>query len=391
VNGAWWAGTRLVFERGLLEKVRSKTFRIVTALLLVVSVGAVVAQSLANETTTYTLATVGLASPDVVAGLDAAAETGEFEVRYVTRDSEEGLREAVRVGEATVGLAGERLYVAGRDAGTFPGVVAQAVVALETSRVLAEAGLSEEQLGALGSIRPPEQVTVTAVEDEGRAGVGFAVGLVLYLALLFGGSQIATVVATEKSTRISEVLLTVLRPSQVLVGTVLAVGTVTLLQLLVLATPAAIAVRVSDRLGLPSVASTDLVLAVVWFLLGFALYAFLYAAGGALVDKVTEVDTAVAPIVVVILGAYFASLALVMDDPDSTWSLLVSIFPATAPIAMPLRWSSGDVPTYQLLLAMLLTAAAAVALVSVVSTTYRRALLITGHRVRLREVVGGAP
>jgi ABC-2 type transport system permease protein len=64
------------------------------------------------------------------------------------------------------------------------------------------------------------------------------------------------------------------------------------------------------------------------------------------------------------------------------------MFPLTAPLAMPLRWGSGDVPTVQLLLAMALTAATAVALVFLVSSTYRRALLITGHRVRLREVVG---
>ena len=84
----------------------------------------------------------------------------------------------------------------------------------------------------------------------------------------------------EKSTRISEVLLAVLRPSQVLVGTVVAVGTVTLVQLLVLAAPLAVAVQVTDNIGLPPVAAGDFALAVAWFLLGFMLYAFLFAASG---------------------------------------------------------------------------------------------------------------
>jgi ABC-2 type transport system permease protein len=58
-------------------------------------------------------------------------------------------------------------------------------------------------------------------------------------------------------------------------------------------------------------------------------------------------------------------------------------------MAMPIRWAAGEVPVWQLLLAMALTAATAVLLVSIASSIYRRALLITGHRVKLREVLGG--
>jgi ABC-2 type transport system permease protein len=65
------------------------------------------------------------------------------------------------------------------------------------------------------------------------------------------------------------------------------------------------------------------------------------------------------------------------------------MFPLTAPLAMPIRWASGNVPLYQLLLAMALTTAAAVLFVWVASSIYRRALLITGHRVRLRELISG--
>ena len=67
----------------------------------------------------------------------------------------------------------------------------------------------------------------------------------------------------------------------------------------------------------------------------------------------------------------------------------MSLFPLTAPMAMPIRWASGLVPVWQLILAMVLTAAAAVLLVAVASAIYRRALLITGRRVKLREVLGG--
>jgi len=118
--------------------------------------------------------------------------------------------------------------------GTARGVgLLQAVVTLETSRQLSKAGLSPRQVADLQSIRPPKQVVAGPVGNTGRVGVGVAVGIVLHMALMLAGTAIATTVAMEKSTRISEVLLAILRPSQVLVGTVMAVGTATLVQLLV--------------------------------------------------------------------------------------------------------------------------------------------------------------
>jgi ABC-2 type transport system permease protein len=295
----------------------------------------------------------------------------------------------VRDGDADAGLADNTLYTSARSDGTFPVVVAQTAVALETSRRLSQAGLRPQQVAALQSIRPPTQVVVGRVDNEERAGVGFAVGIILYLAITIAGTAIATTVATEKSTRISEVLLAVLRPSQVLVGTVIAVGTVTLLQLLVLASPLAVAVRLTDKIGLPSVAAGDLGLAVAWFLLGFALYAFMFAATASLVDKVTEVNSAILPVTLVLLAGYLVAITVVASDPNGGWSVAASIFPLTAPLAMPIRWASGEVPVYQLALAMALTISASVLLVAVASSIYRRALLITGRRVKLREVVGG--
>jgi len=193
----------------------------------------------------------------------------------------------------------------------------------------------------------------------------------------------------EKSTRISEVLLAVLRPSQVLVGTVMAVGAVTLVQLLVLAAPLAVAVQVTDNIALPPVAAGDIGLAVAWFVLGFALYAFLFAASAALINKITEVSSAITPVIMMLVAGYMLAVTVVASEPNGGWSVAASMFPLTAPLAMPIRWASGEVPVYQLVLAMALTAATAVLLVSVASSIYRRALLITGHRVRLRELISG--
>ena len=390
--GTWWQGTALVAERGLLENIRSRTFKVVTGLLLLTSVAAVVVpQIVGNDSTTYTLATTGKTPTGMVAVLGAAGKSAHFTVRYISRTNEDAVRKAVRDGDATAGLAGAKLYTSARDGGTFPVVVAQAVVTLETSRQLSEAGLSPQQVTELQSVRPPEQVIVGRVDNEGRAGAGFAVGIVLYMALIFAGNTIANTVAMEKSTRISEVLLAVLRPSQMIVGTVIALGTVTLMQLVVLTAPLAVAVQVTDKIGLPPVAAGDIGLAMAWFVLGFMLFAFMYAAAAALVDKITDVASTILPVTMILVIGYALGVTVVMTDPNGGWSVAVSLFPLTAPMAMPIRWASGLVPVWQLVLAMALTAATAVLLVWVASAIYRRALLITGRRVKLREVVGGRP
>lgn len=385
----WLRGTALVAERGLTENLRSRSFKVVTGLLLLMSIAAVtVPQILGSKGTSYTIATIDKAPAAVMTGLNAAGKAADFTVTYVSRPDGTAVREAVRDGDADAGLAGGTLYTSAKMNGTFPVVIAQTVVALDTSRRLSEAGLSAQQVASLQSIRPPKQVVVGRVDNEGRAGVGFAVGIVLYLALIIAGSAIATTVATEKSTRISEVLLAVLRPSQMIVGTVVSVGTLTLAQLVVLTAPLAVAVRVTDKIGLPAVAAGDLGLAVAWFALGFMLYAFLFAAAAALVDKVTEVSTAIMPITTLLIVGYMLGVTVVTADPTGGWSVAVSMFPLTAPLTMPIRWASGEVPVYQLVLAMALTAATSVLLVGAASSIYRRALIITGRRVKLRELIG---
>lgn len=384
----WWSGTGLVMRRNLLENLRSRTYKVITGVLLLVSIGVVVLpQVFGDEETTYTLATVGTVSADVKSLLEIAAEGSDFSLEYETVADEEELRRAVQEGDATAGLTERRLYTSTVGDGTFTVLVSQAVVAVETRSRLSEAGLTAAEIAEVQSVTAPEQVPVGRVDDEDRAGVGFAVGIVLYIALTFAGSAIATAVAMEKSTRISEVLLAVLRPSQIVVGTVASVGLATVLQLLLLLAPLAVAVQVTDDLGLPLTATWDIGLAVVWFVLGFAVFAFMFAASAAMVDKITEANAAVVPVSMILLVGYMLGVTVVADDPTSPWSAAISMFPLSAPVAMPIRWASGEVPVYQLLVAMVLTALTAVLLVVGSAAVYRRALLVTGRRVRLRELL----
>jgi ABC-2 type transport system permease protein len=147
----------------------------------------------------------------------------------------------------------------------------------------------------------------------------------------------------------------------------------------------------TDGLEVPTVAAGDIALGVAWFVLGFLMYAFLFAAAAALVDKVTEVGSAIMPVTVVLVLAYLGAVIVVQQDPGSATSLALSLFPLTSPMAMPVRWSSGMVPEWQLIVSMVLALGAAFLLAWFGSMVYRRALVITGRRLKLGEVLRSTP
>lgn len=389
----WWAGTRLVAGRAIREGWSSKSWRVVTALMLLAGLAIVIVpRLLGGDTPRYTLATVGQ-SPAVLLGqLQSAAAVGGFEVSVSTYPDTAAAEQAVREGAADAALVdvGENgtLYVAADGAATFPAIVTQAVLAERITATLRDLGLTAEQVAQVRSIPPPDQVSLGRVADEGRAFVGFAVGIVLYISLLLTGTTIATAVATEKTTRISEVLLAVLRPTQLLVGTVLGVGLLGLLQVAALGIPATIGLLSGAGLDLPPDAAVDISLGFAWFVLGIGLYAFVFAAMATLVQKVTEVGAAIMPVNAVIIGSYLLAVIVTVQDPNSTASVVASLFPLSAPLVMPVRWASGLVPYWQLGLAMVLVAATAVGLAALASRIYARGLTLSGRRVRLREALG---
>lgn len=394
MNTTHWSGVRLVAGRVITEGLASKSWRIMTALMLLVGLAVVVVPRLVgDEPTRYTLASVGDLPDPLLSQLQATAAAGEFELTVTAVPDVDAARAAVRDGDADAALTEEgpagRLYVAAQQAGTFPVLVSQAVVSLTLTERLAAAGLSPDQIEGIRATPPPEQVPVGRVADEGRAGVGLVVGIVLYLALILAGTTIATAVATEKSTRISEVLLAVLRPRQLLVGTVLGVGVLSLSQIAALVVPAMAGVVTSDALDLPAAAAADVLLGVLWFAAGLLLYAFAFAALGALVDKPTDVGSATMPANVVLIGSYVLAVTVTTTDPNSWASVSASLFPLSAPLVMPVRWASGLVPGWQLVLALVLTVAAAVWLARFAAQIYARGLAQSGRRVSLREVLSG--
>jgi ABC-2 type transport system permease protein len=388
----WWSGTRLVAGRAMAESARSRTWRTITALTLVAGLAvAIVPRLISHDGTTYRLATVGAAPAVIAATLEAAGSAGGFGVQLQEMPDESAAIAAVRAGDVDAALTGvgatATLYVLASGSGAFPALVSQAAQAQATSAAMREAGLDPRQIARIQAITGPRQVPVSPVADAGRAAVGVVIGIVLYLSLLIAGATIAGAVATEKTSRICEVLLAVLRPTQLLVGTVAGVGVMMVVQIAAILVPSFIGIVTRGTTVIPVLAGADVGLAMAWFLLGLVLYAFVFAALGALVDKPSEVGSATLPANLMLVASYLVGVMLAATNPNSWGATIASIFPFSAPLVMPIRWASGLVPVWQLVVAMAVTAVTALATALLASRMYARGVTRTGRRLGLREAL----
>ena len=172
-----------------------------------------------------------------------------------------------------------------------------------------------------------------------------------------------------------------------LAGKIAGIGLLGFAQVAVTAIAALVAVNIVDAIDVPSVRGTVVAWLLVWFVLGYALYATVFGAIGSLASRTEDAQTIAGPVIAVLIAGYFVSFATI-GSPDTTWARLVSLFPATAPLAMPSRIAMGAASWWEPVLAVALTLVAIAALVQIGGRIYSRAILRTGPRLRLREILG---
>jgi ABC-2 type transport system permease protein len=218
--------------------------------------------------------------------------------------------------------------------------------------------------------------------------VGLAVGILLFIVLGLYGSQVAQGVVEEKATRIMEILLATVRPSRLLAGKIVGIGLVGLLQLAIVAAATLVAVAVTNVVTTPALEAAAVLGYLVWFVLGFLLYSAGYATLAALVSRPEEVQGAVVPMAVFPIASYLLAY-LALANPTSPIVAVASVLPPFAPILMAVRMSGGDVPAWQVGLALALTVAAIVGLTWLAGRVYANSAMRIGARVRFVDAFRG--
>ncbi|MFL5738535.1 MAG: ABC transporter permease [Actinomycetota bacterium] len=382
---------RLVSRREFRERIRDRGFQISTGITLLILVGLIVANSFTKPGATYALGMQS--SPDVIRtiGNEVSAAGDEQSIHvgissFSSRaDGERLLRNGTIDAAIVQGAHGPEILVKSSAPDQLVGLV-QVVARTALARAaLSREGVSASHLDhALGqrplavrSLEPPDP------HAKSNSAVAF-VGVLLLYGQLFGyGFWVATGVVEEKSSRVVELLLSAIRPSELLTGKILGIGLLGLLQLTVMAV---IALFVSNAVGLltfPAGALGAAGLVIIWFALGFALYSTLFAVAGSLVSRQEDLQNTMTPISLVILASFFISIGA-LTSPDAPLVRIASFLPPSAPLAMPPRLLLGSATPAEGVLSAAISIAATVVMIRVASRIYAAAILRTG-RTGLRD------
>jgi ABC-2 type transport system permease protein len=224
--------------------------------------------------------------------------------------------------------------------------------------------------------------------DVQRLIFGVIVGILVYVTLVVYGQLVAQGVVEEKSSRIVELLLTTIRPWQLLLGKVLGIGFVGLVQLLVVAVVGLGLGLRTHTLTFPTGLAVGIaVWGVVWFVLGFLVYALIFAALGALVSRQEDVAGVITPALMLLILPYILGISILPANPDNQFLAWLSMVPLFSPTLMPVRIAMGAAPAWQAALATVLTVGLIVLLIWFAGRIYANAVLRSGARVKLREAV----
>jgi ABC-2 type transport system permease protein len=379
----------LVARRELREGSRSRGLWVGTAMMLVVVVAAIVVPALiVDDVMEYDVGVTGAVPAglvDVVIAQGSAADTSVTMHRFDDRAEGEA---AVRDEDIDVLVVdGHELVWRGDADESLRTLVASSIQLAAVQDRATAAGLTPEDLAALAA--PVEiddtELGVVAGHSADDESAAFVMSILLLVALATYGQLVLSGVAQEKSSRVVEVLLARMPARTLLAGKVAGIGLLGLAQLLATAVAAFVATLAVDAVDIPAISGRVLAWVVVWFLLGYAIFATAYGAFGSLASRTEDAGGIAAPVTTLLIVAYWASLIAVSNDPEGGWARFVSMFPVTAPFAMPARIALGTTSWWEPMVAAGLAVAGIAGLVRLAGRIYSGAILRTGGATRLRE------
>ncbi len=383
--------------------------RVSSTKLIVVAQEPGLAASSAATLTTLLNAPSGTGSADAGATADFVVTTG---------DDVDAARAAVTAGTYQGALAIERgasgelaftLYADDNAVGRSPQVARQAVNAIAVADRLDRLGVAPAERAALFA---PAQFAIAwpdpAKADQPRdaaASIGqdmlaFGMTILIFMIVIMYGTWVAMSVAEEKSSRVMEVVLNAATPFQLLAGKVFGVGAVALTQYgaivtagvlaLVIQGPVATAVLGGDAgTDLPQGLSPAMLIAFAAYgVLGFLLYAALYAAAGSLVSRQEDVNSAIMPMTLLSTAGYMIGVyaAMGLIDIRAGWIMILTLVPLLSPFMMLGRISVGAAAPWEVVLSLVLLVAAIGVAIWVAARIYSVGVLLYGSRPGARTV-----
>jgi ABC-2 type transport system permease protein len=243
-----------------------------------------------------------------------------------------------------------------------------------------------------------QAIKVGATGQERDSGGGFAlvfgIGFVMYLSILMYGQVVLGAVIEEKETRIAEILFSSVKPFTLMMGKLVGVSLVALTQLTIwgiaFSAFALYGVNVLASRGMkasiPSVPFSHFIYFGLFFLLGYFIYATIYALVGSMVTTAQEGGQLAMPIILILVVSFYLFFP-VSRSPDSPFAFWVSMIPFSAPVAMLVRIVTQTPPFWQIALSLVIGFGSVLVIMWIASRVYRVGMLMYGKRASIPEAL----
>ncbi|AXM90210.1 ABC transporter permease [Anoxybacillus ayderensis] len=238
----------------------------------------------------------------------------------------------------------------------------QALQQVKIVMMAKQIGLTYDQINALYAPITIEKVALekhakTEEQLDQARTIVYVLLFAMYMFVLMYGSMIMMEVATEKSSRIMEILISSISPVQQLFGKILGIALLSLTQFVVIFTVGYTSLQNSDMLsqllGMEKLPLSLLVYGMIFFLLGYLLYAMLFAVLGSIVSRVEEVQQMAGPVTMLVVAAFIMAM-FGLNVPESPFITVMSFVPFFTPMIMFLRIGMLNVPIWEIVLSLIL-------------------------------------
>jgi ABC-2 type transport system permease protein len=381
----------LVATREFADRVRGRIFRVSTLLVLVaISLAIAIPRIISTQNAQRVGLVSGLPSSAPAAVLGAGRRSGATIV-LVEEPALTRALAALRAGRLDLVVTSSEILLDKAPAPTDTSATAQLARTLSTTlgiaRAVQTARLSRAQASVLAKAKPLPLHGLQHGTDQTTQSASL-IGLpLLFILFVVYNSWLLTGVMEEKASRIAEVLLSILRPVDLLAGKIVGIGMVAIFQAgLIVATTFAVTEAVGSNL-LHGATGLFIVATAAWLLLGYAFYSWVYAAAGSLAERRDQAQSLALPLATPISFGYVVALAAQTSGHANLLVEILAYLPPTAPFAMPALVGLDAATWWQFALSAAISVVSTVLVARPATAVYRRAVLHTGGRVHLRDVL----
>lgn len=314
-----------------------------------------------------------------------------FEQKF---DSEDGLKLALENDQIAYGVVFQDInkftfLVNGNQNDLASQLIYQSLIKYNRELYFESHGLNPELIDEIYELSVNVDNVDISQQATGNFIFSMAYTFLMYMMIIMYGSTVSTSVAREKDNRTMEVLIANTKSDYLIIGKTFAAGLAGIIQIIVLATTAFVAIQLTgdNLIGLLSGVSLDInlttIVATIFFgIAGYLSYLFIYAALGAMVSKVEDINYAVTPITLLFVGAYVITF-IGLQVPHSPVFKFASYFPLTSVLAMPVRSSLINIELIEIIISAVIMLISIVVFSVLAIRIYRLGSLNYGNRMKL--------